>query len=287
MTFLSSSPVRFGRRPSGLGRNRKPDRPDLYEREFGSASPERGSGVVQALVPGVQNPHPYNPAGWIKPNVPAPPYDPELTIPDHEHRQRLDHVHGLVVEGLDRATNLRPVHRRKYGQAMFDLLARLPKQAVKLVHQNLNGVRFHPSVRHVHEALDRDYAPSSRPRRSNWLTVAGYTPDGLIYIDGGTDLGEGPVDPSHVYAHELSHAIDGKDHRHSLSHDWWDFWNRELADGQLTEYGGSNPAEGFAEFGRLLHGRPTLPIGTIKARFPRSLMYWRMHGLWNRRNAGH
>lgn len=75
----------------------------------------------------------------------------------------------------------------------------------------------------------------------------------------------------HVFIHEMAHAIDlaGK---HSRTPGWKEAWESEITGGALSEYATVSPAEGFAEFARMVYSPESRKIA--KQRFPKCHAYW-------------
>jgi len=94
-----------------------------------------------------------------------------------------------------------------------------------------------------------------------------------------------------VYAHELAHAIDGPDKEYSGSADWQEAFASEIGyDGRggpikLTDYGASEPSEGFAEFARTVFGGEA-SLDMVEKDFPKASQFFRDKGLWPESNSG-
>jgi hypothetical protein len=101
-----------------------------------------------------------------------------------------------------------------------------------------------------------------------WLN-GGFRPSTTRYAPSGYDLA----------AHELSHAVDGPDYALSNSKEWKAAHSQEMSKGQLTAYAGTNPQEGWAEFGRLLITSSKADRASLKSEFPKSYEVWRKRGL--------
>ena len=74
----------------------------------------------------------------------------------------------------------------------------------------------------------------------------------------------------------MSHAIDGRHtgKRLSESESWSSAWEQDLSEGQLTDHGGRDEREGFAEFGRLMFVSD-VPDERIAELFPNCHKYWK------------
>lgn len=151
--------------------------------------------------------------------------------------------------------------------------ARMPPEVVRRLDGRLASVVVHPTPDGVRDAFyDGDPELKSTPpaRRQRCLGFYdGVT--GALETDGGAD-------PVGTLAHELSHAVDkvGPGAYLSDSDEWRYLWSRELRGGALSAYAATDPAEGFAEFGRLLWGSPTPEAA---ARFPGVSVFFQKHGL--------
>ncbi len=83
----------------------------------------------------------------------------------------------------------------------------------------------------------------------------------------------------HLYAHELTHAIDAKG-RFSKTTEWREAWQDEIVDqGLLTEYGKTQAIEGFAEVGRAIYGGG-VDLAEVERVIPRCARFFRDNGLW-------
>ena len=117
---------------------------------------------------------------------------------------------------------------------------------------------------------------------------------GQLHLDGDYDFGGvergryGGVEvmpAGDVYAHELGHAIDGPDMALSKSKEWQEAFEGEIAysvwqsmaEPKLTEYGGSAPHEGLAEFTRLLYASD-VPTAKIAEEFPKASAFMKERG---------
>jgi len=150
---------------------------------------------------------------------------------------------------------------------------RLPAAALPRLAAHLASVTVHPSPDGVmHAFYDGDPELRSTPPARRQRCLGFYDgATGVLETDGGAD-------PVGTLAHELTHAIDkiGPGAYLSDSDEWRYVWSRELRGGGLSAYAASDPAEGFAEFGRLLWGSETPDAA---ARFPGVAAFFRKHGL--------
>jgi hypothetical protein len=102
---------------------------------------------------------------------------------------------------------------------------------------------------------------------------------GALHLDGGADSPTFPKgftsanSTRHTYAHEMAHALDGR-REHSTTEKWMLAWESEVKSGELSDYGATNPIEGFAEFGRLVWTNPR----EARDSFPQCWAYWKEQG---------
>jgi len=82
-----------------------------------------------------------------------------------------------------------------------------------------------------------------------------------------------------IMSHEMMHAIDGGDQAISGSTAWKEAWQTEVKDsGKMTNYAATNPAEGLAEFGRLLWSTD-IPREKVNASFPKMVSVLETEGV--------
>jgi hypothetical protein len=133
--------------------------------------------------------------------------------------------------------------------------------------------------------------------REGPIIGGGYNDGDMSFtLDGGYTKGSDMDKPfgktqtaRDLYAHEFTHAIDGREHTLSRNEEWFDAANADLFEtdetgrivgARLTNYAiEGGPIEGLAEFGRLLYcGKFQLP--DIEREFPRCSAYFKKIGLW-------
>lgn len=191
--------------------------------------------------------------------------------------------------------------RRGYIEA---IVKRMPVKVVEQMQSGFDNIRFHADP----EALGRklmDYHGIQAPPGG---AVGAYVADPVLnklvlHLDGLEDSG-GNVDADSdtlssrtarghsqvqgTYAHEMTHAIDGPDLKHSSSPEWQRAYELEIKQQRVGKYGGKtyrlsayaaqNASEGFAEFGRLMYSTD-VDHETIRKAMPRSYNYWKGQGL--------
>ncbi len=153
------------------------------------------------------------------------------------------------------------------------VLARASEEAVKRLARNLQGIQVHASERALTE---EDQRLSQRPLKAGEVTSGFCWPEGdkvTVHLAAGTEAewARGTA------AHELGHALDGPRQFLSRSEEWKEAWHAEVdrKGDPLTSYARIKPAEGFAEYCRLLW---TEDEGTAK-RFPLCHSFFRQRGL--------
>jgi hypothetical protein len=210
-----------------------------------------------------------------------------------------------LVTALNAAEGLTDAQREHYGQSMARVVRTMPKGALDRVSANLDGINFHGSVKDIPNAMIEQLA--DQPGLDDVQRVAlrrqySYLKDrniGGVYMNGFQHIhvdGDGPrADASGrrgsgfalahgIYAHELTHAIDGPGHELSASPEWREAFAAEIshaesAEPPLTQYAGTKPQEGFAEFGRLVYGSD-VPHAQIAREFPKATAVFQARGLW-------
>lgn len=91
-----------------------------------------------------------------------------------------------------------------------------------------------------------------------WSFSVNTRENGSLHLGTGYELPSGnrsAKSAKEIYAHEIGHALDGK-REFSKSEDWHIAWSTELASGDLTQYAGTSPEEGFAEYFERMNSDP-------------------------------
>lgn len=238
---------------------------------------------------------------------------------DYPRRQEL----ASVYDAVESSPHLSAEQKRSYAQAMDRAAHRVPAPAMKRLADNLAGASFYATtddvgpgaLRAAVAALEargglnpdeqKALEDARRMLASGEFQVGGAFDalGGLLHLDGdylgvndepGRHGEKGGVLAHEVYAHELTHVIDGKmgvaGGRLSQSDEWKRIWQEEIAvegadslltsgsEPPLTAYAMSKPEEGFAEFGRLLYGSD-VPSKQIRVEFPQAYGYFASRGL--------
>lgn len=190
---------------------------------------------------------------------------------------------GRIVGSLRAAKGLSSEQRVSYFHASQAVLGRMPEKALKRFAANTTeDAVFYPSNRAIAEGLVSVYPSAQDKLLADGFVVGGAYAGGRLHLDGDYEGQSGDKNEAKtavdLYAHEMSHAVDGPDHALSNSSEWHSAFKAELAGGKLTAYAASKPSEGWAEFGRaLLSGR--FDPARVKSAFPTCYAVWQSHGL--------
>ena len=202
------------------------------------------------------------------------------------HREQV----GKIIGALKSATSLSPAQKAEYATAAQKAIgAMTPAMLARFTAGQSRDVTFHASAVDLAQHLAGKYPQLAASFLKEGERFAGVyersgiasgKPEAGLHLDGGgTGTGNAAKLTHEVYAHEFAHAIDGKDFALSSSPAWQEAFKAELADGRLTEYGGSKPSEGFAEFGRAVLSPDRFPPAKVKAAFPKCWAVWHGAGL--------
>jgi hypothetical protein len=207
-----------------------------------------------------------------------------------------ERVHKHLTGFLDKAP-LDDMQKKWYAHSLKKVANGLTQRAAARILVNVKGVNFHKTTLAMTEALAQAHPEHTQLQA---LVKAGRhcggafdSKTGILDLDGDSTMEDAfgeraqryaGFNTSGAYAHELTHAIDGRN-EHSKSPEWQAAWAAEIAsqdpalESRLSDYAETNAMEGFAEFGRLLYSRD-IPPETIEYHFPKSVAYWNKHGLW-------
>lgn len=155
---------------------------------------------------------------------------------------------------------------------------RMPSGALENVHETLARIRFLPSQEQITEAFE-GFAGKRTATDAAGL-VAGF----YRFSERALYLRPAGYNNQAHYAHELGHVVDviprskgGDGHRtYSQGPKWGQAYVDEILDtGKPSKYATTNPAEGFAEFHRLLVSNPK----KAERNFPKCYAVFQGHGL--------
>lgn len=221
------------------------------------------------------------------------------------------HAQQSLHSAIDSNASLSPEHKAAYKADLSKAMERMPAKAHERIAEHAKSTTFYPNADAMRRGITEDMIAGLKDKHDPKLLdiakqrfadslgkdrVAGCfsTNDGKLHLDGG-DLsdaqntrlsqalgGEGAAG-HHIYAHELTHAIDGPNHELSNSTAFGMAYATEIwrASGEhpLTEYASSSHAEGFAEFGRLIYAG-NVDLKAVAKKFPQTSKFFKDNGLW-------
>lgn len=194
---------------------------------------------------------------------------------------------------LDAAPGLSGEQRREYLGHAREVLARMTPKALARFSAHLHEPAvFVADTGKVREALTELYRDSPAVAARLAATkgeiggcYAKHKGKNRLVLDGGMSeasqarAGKNDLKTARqIYAHEFAHAVDGPAHELSGSPGWQAAWKAELSGRRLNRYSATSPAEGFAEFGRLLLAGEHDPAA-VRRHFPGCLAFWEAAGL--------
>ncbi len=192
-------------------------------------------------------------------------------------------VQNVLEKGLANArAGDKPIsveRRVTYRKLFNDTVNKMSDAAMARLASHLKEVRFYPGLTELTEAARIRFNEAYSTVIDADATVGGWwdngMDEGILHLDGSDDRmnpAASGLDRPGIYAHELTHAVDGFwGQRPSESREWIFAVNHDKA---VSRYGATNYVEAFAEFGRMMHIMPHLA-----ADYPRSLEVWRNLGL--------
>lgn len=168
--------------------------------------------------------------------------------------------------------------RQEYYGAAKGVFEAMPEKAVERYNAHTVGHRFHGSTEDLTVALTGDI-PGLHDKLGASKQIGGaYRPrTGTLELDGGMEAAAQST--REVYAHEMTHAVDGPRHELSESGAWQEAYRAEIAGGKLSAYAKKNAAEGLAEFGRAVYGGKA-DRAKVEQHFPQATKFFKENGLW-------
>lgn len=215
-----------------------------------------------------------------------------------------DHPASKRMQSHIESSDLPPEQKAQYHAAMKRVMSRMTQRSLDRVDKNLSKTTFHPTTKDAGIAAVEAAAkvPGMNEKQlaalAQWKEklASGKTTMGGAYIQnkeapemhvdgdfqtpGAKGKRAGDVQTAAgVYAHELGHAIDGPDSVASKSDQWRKAFAAEIDrdDNPLSKYARTNPAEGFAEFSRLVH---TEDLEGVEREFPLCAAVWKAAKIW-------
>jgi hypothetical protein len=163
--------------------------------------------------------------------------------------------------------------RSHYATSLHKVLRSLTPEALARHHANTKGFRFYSSPAELTEAFLAKY-PNARQVVKKDLKAA-FDTDGILHLNGASGSFD-RLGIREIYAHEITHSIDGNEHEISDSSSWRDAWNAERC--MQSTNGKKNPKEGLAEFGQWLLGSG-LRREQMRQLMPKCLEAWEGYNL--------
>jgi hypothetical protein len=204
-------------------------------------------------------------------------------------------VHASLGKSLHQNPGLDAATKEKYSRGLHRVLSRMPERAVATLGRTARTVSWHQSSDALTRAVTAKYPESSAQKVSKggvYRTSGAYVfGQGELFLDGDKNRGKDQTGPDRsnvheTYAHELSHALDMRftGGQHSDSPEFREAWAKEIAEqpdgrAKLSRYAATSPAEGWAEFGRMLYATD-VPHEVIERHFPLTSAIWKARGLW-------
>jgi hypothetical protein len=247
-----------------------------------------------SLKPPKEGAHPLEGnTGPAAPLIETPKLKGPLT-PDQKR-----HADGFRAN-LARQMHLTDAQKKAYGDGAEYVFSRMPPAALERFRNGTGGVQWHGDANSIKEAFA---AATNKPVPKG--TIGGMYAYGKkeLHLDGpfrqraDVAMKKDRMSVHEAYAHEFGHAIDGPKHEYSNSKEWQEAWAKEIGDNRgndpkmipslgigkdgkhtLTGYATTSPAEGFAEFSRLLYGHQ-VSIDRAEKRFPGCVAFFRSKGL--------
>ncbi len=189
-----------------------------------------------------------------------------------EQDQLVNFFYGCVGDDL-RAMPERD--RLSHGHAMHSVASKLPKKAIKRINQYVSSLHVTATWQPVTEEFEK--RSGFHPKKSNVVLGFYDTRDGSLWSDGGEFV---DVEDSRrgVLSHELGHGIDGPKFELTDSEEWQRAYQAEIEGKQLSDYGATEPREGFAEFCRAAYGSD-VEGKEIERLFPLCTAFFKKRGL--------
>lgn len=199
--------------------------------------------------------------------------------PNHDEHGRFassqgEKLHKAFHAAVNNST-LDDTQKKTYSEALSSVISKMPDGAVKAIGSNVKRIEFYPTSNDLTSGLASESQTMKKYQEAGGKALGAYMKSTQkLFLDG--DHKEAST--AELHAHELTHAIDGPNEIHSNSDEWKHSFKSELSNNQLSVYASSHPAEGFAEFGRLLYGS-NYSDDTVKSHFPKSYNYFKSKGL--------
>lgn len=166
--------------------------------------------------------------------------------------------------------------REEYGKTAKMVYDRLSPAAKERFDKHVESVSFHESPDVLTEKLKEANPKMTEVVGSKKAGGAYSKMQKELMLNGGHRMDGKKYTADQIYAHEYSHAIDGPDKELSSSSEWREAWKAEAKN--LSKYATKTPAEGFAEFGRMVYAGE-LGSEQLRERYPGMMGYFESAGL--------
>lgn len=203
---------------------------------------------------------------------------------------------------IDANKLLSPEQKTAYKQAMTEATASIPPKAMDRISSHLKGEHFYADSDALAEGIAKSSVEAATAgkqvlpeviklaveqlKEKNIKDKVGgsyITGNQTMHLAGAGRTGELTVNATGIYAHELTHAIDGPNFELSNSEEFGMAYALEIwgtsGEPKLTRYAWNDHKEGFAEFGRLLYS-PGVDLKAVMKKFPNTSKYFKSQGLW-------
>lgn len=199
------------------------------------------------------------------------------------HQQRL----GEWMRKELSLSALSPEKQAEYAQAAERVFSQYTPQAASRFAAGIKQrSRFFSDNQALNDQFVQEYGthPIAQAVREGKGSIGGMykrSNGGSLFLDGDWSRKRDPTGSKthEVYAHEFMHAIDGPKNEISKSDAWQSAWKNEIVNKGVSEYAWTEPAEGLAEFARLLYSGSAKPE-VLKKNYPqcmRVLHDWGLH----------
>lgn len=182
--------------------------------------------------------------------------------------------HTLIAQGIQKS-GLKPEQAKAYAGSAQKMYEAMPAKARERYDQHVKAINFHSTTSDLTKTIiEKSDDPEALKERIGTGKASGCfrKSSGELFLDGDGDK----LNQDHIYAHEFAHAVDGPKNELSSTKEWQDAWTEEAAG--ISNYATRTPAEGFAEFGRMVHASG-LDETQLTERFPKMMEHWKQQGL--------
>ncbi len=236
----------------------------------------------------------------LKEITPPPALPGKRELPVRNNSVGARRAIGAVHASINKQGHLSAETKELYTTAASNVLGAMPDAAIEHLGNGLKKMKWYTDMKALtveRNSGGRKPLPPgrvtggffARTDKSVHLDAGGPNDAGGLAVDEpyGTSPSVSNIKMTGVYSHELTHAIDhglgqkhGTGQMYSNGQEWTRIWHEEMEGGSLNSYAASKPAEGWAEFGRLVYGT-NIDRREIAGMFPKATALWKQLGLWN------